>query len=91
MRCRRRNASGCIHISSSFPCPSGAVLYESGDKLRHIYFPTDSIASLLYVLANGPSAEIVVVGNEGAIGVALFMGGVTTTKPRNRTSGGSAY
>ena len=55
--------------------PLGTVLYESGDTLRHIYFPTDSIVSLLYVLANGASAEISIVGNEGAIGVALFMGG----------------
>lgn len=54
--------------------PLGTVLYESGDVLRHIYFPTDSIVSLLYVLANGASAEISIVGNEGAIGVALFMG-----------------
>ncbi len=52
--------------------PLGTVLYESGDTLRHIYFPTDSIVSLLYVLANGASAEISIVGNEGAIGVALL-------------------
>jgi CRP-like cAMP-binding protein len=55
--------------------PLGKVLYESGDELRHIYFPTDSIVSLLYVLEDGGSAEIAVVGNDGAIGVALFMGG----------------
>jgi hypothetical protein len=61
------------------PLPLGKVLYESGDTLRHIYFPTDSIISLLYVLNDGASAEIAVVGNEGAIGVALFMGGETTT------------
>jgi CRP-like cAMP-binding protein len=66
-------------------------LYESGDTLRHIYFPTDSIVSLLYVLANGASAEISVVGNEGAIGVALFMGGETTTNRAIVQSGGSAY
>jgi CRP-like cAMP-binding protein len=71
--------------------PLGAVLYESGDALRHIYFPTDSIVSLLYVLANGSSAEIAVVGNEGAIGVALFMGGETTTNRAIVQSGGSAY
>ena len=58
--------------------PLGKVLYESGDKLRHIYFPVDSIVSLLYVLKNGASAEIAVVGKEGAIGMALFMGGETT-------------
>src|SRR4051812_3109306 len=58
--------------------PLGKVLYESGDTLRHVYFPTDSIVSLLYVMENGASAEISVVGNEGIIGVALFMGGEST-------------
>lgn len=48
--------------------PLGKVLYESGDALRHVYFPTDSIVSLLYVMENGASAEISVVGNEGLIG-----------------------
>src|SRR5688500_19365878 len=55
--------------------PLGKVLYESGDTLRHIYFPTDCIVSLLYVMEDRASAEIAVVGNEGVIGVALFMGG----------------
>ena len=59
------------------PMALGRVLYESGDVLRHVYFPTDSIISLLYVTADGASAEISVVGNEGLIGVALFMGGET--------------
>ena len=58
----------------------GAVLYESGDPQRHIYFPTDAIVSLLYVLKDGSSAEIAVVGNDGAIGIALFMGGATATR-----------
>jgi CRP-like cAMP-binding protein len=71
--------------------PLGKVLYESGDKLRHIYFPTDSIVSLLYVLKDGASAEIAVVGNDGAIGVALFMGGETTTNRAIVQSAGSAY
>jgi len=71
--------------------PLGKVLYESGDTLRHIYFPTDSIISLLYVLEDGASAEIAVVGNEGAIGVALFMGGETTTNRAVVQSAGSAY
>jgi CRP-like cAMP-binding protein len=57
------------------PLPLGRVLYEPGDVLRHVYFPTDSIVSLLYVLADGSSAEISVVGKEGLIGIALFMGG----------------
>jgi hypothetical protein len=55
----------------------GEVLYESGDQLQHVYFPTGSIVSLLYVRANGAPAEIAVVGNEGIIGIALFMGGET--------------
>jgi CRP-like cAMP-binding protein len=69
----------------------GAVLYESGDPLRHIYFPTDAIVSLLYVMQDGASAEIAVVGNEGAIGVALFMGGETTTNRAIVQSAGMAY
>jgi CRP-like cAMP-binding protein len=71
--------------------PLGKVLYESGDKLQNIYFPTDCIVSLLYVLKDGASAEIAVVGNEGAIGVALFMGGETTTNRAIVQSAGSAY
>jgi CRP-like cAMP-binding protein len=71
--------------------PLGLVLYEAGDALRHIYFPTDSIVSLLYVLEDGASAEICVVGNDGVIGVALFMGGETTTSRAIVQSGGSAY
>jgi CRP-like cAMP-binding protein len=71
--------------------PLGEALYESGDTLRHIYFPIDSIVSLLYVLKDGASAEIAVVGNDGAIGVALFMGGETTTNRAIVQSAGSAY
>ena len=56
----------------------GQVLYESGSTLSHVYFPTTAIVSLLYVLENGASAEIAVVGNEGLIGISLFMGGETT-------------
>ena len=56
----------------------GKVLYEPGDALRHVYFPIDCIVSLLYVMEDGASAEISVVGNEGLIGIALFMGGETT-------------
>ena len=58
--------------------PLGEVLYESGATLTHVYFPTTSIVSLLYVMENGASAEIAVVGNEGLVGVALFMGGEST-------------
>jgi CRP-like cAMP-binding protein len=71
--------------------PLGKVLYEPGDMLRHIYFPTDSIVSLLYVLKDGASAEIAVVGNDGAIGVALFMGGESTTNRAIVQSAGAAY
>jgi CRP-like cAMP-binding protein len=59
--------------------------------LRHVYFPTDSIISLLYVMENGASAEISVVGNEGLIGVALFMGGESTPSRAIVQSAGSAY
>ena len=58
--------------------PLGDVVYESGKTLGHVYFPTTSIVSLLYVLENGASAEIAVVGNEGLVGVSLFMGGSST-------------
>ncbi len=55
--------------------PLGEVLYESGGRLSHVYFPTTSIVSLLYVMEDGSSAEIAVVGNEGILGISLFMGG----------------
>ena len=58
--------------------PLGLVLYESGGTLSHVYFPTTAIVSLLYVMENGASAEIAVVGNEGLVGISLFMGGETT-------------
>ena len=71
--------------------PLGQVLYESGDTLRHVYFPTDSIVSLLYVMENGASAEISVAGNEGLIGIALFMGGESTPSRAVVQSAGYAY
>jgi len=73
------------------PMSLGKVLYESGDLLRHVYFPTNSIVSLLYVLADGASAEISVVGNDGLIGIALFMGGETTPSRAIVQSAGHAY
>ena len=73
------------------PMPLGKVLYESGDALEYVYFPTDSIVSLLYVLESGASAEISVVGNEGLIGIALFMGGGTTPSRAIVQSAGHAY
>jgi CRP-like cAMP-binding protein len=71
--------------------PLGEVLYEPGILLRHVYFPTTSIVSLLYVMADGASAEIAVVGNEGVIGVSLFMGGETTPSRAVVQSAGHAY
>jgi CRP-like cAMP-binding protein len=73
------------------PLTLGEALYESGIVLRHVYFPTDSIVSLLYVMADGASAEIAVVGNEGVIGVSLFMGGETTPSRAVVQSAGHAY
>ena len=58
--------------------PLGQVLYESGGTLTHVVFPTTAIVSLLYVMENGASAEIGVVGNEGIVGISLFMGGDST-------------
>jgi CRP-like cAMP-binding protein len=60
------------------PLKLGDVLYESGDRLRYVYFPTTAIISLLYVMEDGASAEIAIVGNEGILGISLFMGGDTT-------------
>lgn len=73
------------------PLPLGKVLYESGSRLRQVYFPTTSIVSLLYMMADGASAEIAVVGNEGIIGVSLFMGGETTPSRAVVQSAGHAY
>jgi CRP-like cAMP-binding protein len=58
--------------------PLGKALYESGGALSHVYFPTTAIVSLLYVMEDGASAEIAVVGNEGLVGISLFMGGQST-------------
>jgi CRP-like cAMP-binding protein len=69
----------------------GEVLYESGGRQRRVFFPTDAIVSLLYMLVNGASAEIAVVGNEGIIGVSIFMGGETTPSRAVVQSAGYAY
>jgi CRP-like cAMP-binding protein len=71
--------------------PLGQVLYESGLTLSHVYFPLNSIVSLLYVMENGSSAEIAVVGNEGLVGVSLFMGGETTPSRAVVQSAGKGY
>jgi len=71
--------------------PLGKVVYEPGDVPRYAYFPTDCIVSLLYILEDGASTEISIVGNDGLIGVALFMGGGTTPSRAVVQSGGHAY
>jgi CRP-like cAMP-binding protein len=69
----------------------GEVLYEAGSTLSHVYFPTTAIVSLLYVMQNGESAEIAVVGNDGLVGVSLFMGGDSTSSRALIQSAGGAY
>ncbi len=71
--------------------PLGAAVYESGAQLQHVYFPTNSIVSLLYVMEDGASAEIAIVGNEGILGIALFMGGETTPSRAVVQSAGHGY
>ena len=75
----------------SIALPLGQVLYESGSTLGHVYFPTDAIVSLLYVMENGASAEIAVVGNEGLVGVSLFMGGESTPSRAVVQSAGNGF
>lgn len=69
----------------------GGVLYESGDVMEDIFFPTDSIISILYVIEDGHSAEIAMIGNEGVVGIALFMGGLSTPSRAIVQSGGRCY
>jgi CRP-like cAMP-binding protein len=71
--------------------PLGQVLYESGSTLSHVYFPTTSIISLLYVMENGSSAEIAVVGHEGIVGISLFMGGESTPSRAVVQSAGEGF
>ena len=71
--------------------PLGQVLYESGLTMSHVYFPTAAIISLLYVMESGASAEIAVVGNEGLVGIALFMGGETTPSRAVVQSAGTGF
>ena len=71
--------------------PLGEVLYESGIRLRCVYFPTTSIVSILYVMADGASAEIAMIGNEGVVGVSLFLGGETSSSRAVVQSAGHAY
>lgn len=71
--------------------PLSQVLYESGRTLSHVYFPTTAIVSLLYVMENGASAEIAVVGHEGIVGISLFMGGESTPSRAVVQSAGMGY
>ena len=73
------------------PLRLGEAIYEPGSQLRHVYFPTTAIVSLLYITADGSSAEIAVVGNDGVLGIALFMGGETTPSRAVVQSAGHAY
>ncbi len=67
------------------------VLYESGDTLSHVYFPTTAIVSLLYVMENGVSTELAIVGNEGVVGISLFMGGESTPSRAQVQSAGQSF
>jgi CRP-like cAMP-binding protein len=78
-------------LLESVDLPLGHVLYESGAALGHVYFPTTAIVSLLYVMENGASAEIAVVGNEGVVGVSLFMGGESTPSRAVVQSAGQGF
>jgi CRP-like cAMP-binding protein len=71
--------------------PLAAVLYESGETLNHVYFPTTAIVSLLYVMEDGSSAEIAVAGREAVIGISLFMGGESTPSRAVVQSAGKAF
>lgn len=73
------------------PMPLGQVLYEAGSMMHYVYFPTTSILSLLYELKSGASAEIAIVGNEGILGISLFMGGETTPSRAVVQSAGYGY
>jgi CRP-like cAMP-binding protein len=73
------------------PLELGQVLYESGETMSHAYFPTDCVVSILYVMQNGASAEIAIIGNEGMVGIALFMGGGSTMSRAIVQNAGNAY
>ena len=80
-----------VHDLEPIDMPLGKVLYESGQTLDYVYFPTDCIVSLLYVMENGAPAEIAVIGNEGIVGLALFMGGETMPNRAVVQSAGRAF
>jgi CRP-like cAMP-binding protein len=86
-----KNYQALLPLLEPVELPLGMALYESGAKQGHVYFPTTSIVSLLYVLENGASAEIAITGNEGLVGIALFMGGETTPSRAVVQSAGEGY
>lgn len=91
---RALSAAAKVRLAAHFELvhlPLGKSLYEAGDELNSVYFPTDSIISLLYILENGDCAEISVIGNDGMLGLALFMGGNTTPNRAVVQSQGSAF
>ena len=88
------SAAECERLANDLelvPLALGQVLYESGQTMSHAYFPIDCVVSLLYVMKNGESAEIAIVGNDGMIGVALFMGGDSTMSRAIVQNAGHAY
>lgn len=87
-------AADCERLTADLelvPLALGQVLYDAGQTMSHAYFPLDCIVSLLYVMKNGQSAEIAIVGNEGIVGVALFMGGESTQSRAIVQNAGHAY
>lgn len=80
-----------MHDLELVPLTLGQVLYDTGQTMSHAYFPLDCIVSLLYVMKNGDSAEIAIIGNEGVIGVPLFMGGESTQSRAIVQNAGHAY
>jgi len=87
-------ATECENLTADIelvPLSLGQVLHESGETMSHAYFPIDCVISLLYVMKNGESAEIAVVGNDGMIGIALFMGGESTMNRAIVQNAGHAY
>lgn len=88
------SAAECERLANDLELVSltlGQVLYEPGQTMSHVYFPIDCIVSLLYVMKNGQSAEIAIVGNDGVIGIALFMGGGSTHSRAIVQNAGHAY
>jgi CRP-like cAMP-binding protein len=80
-----------LPMLESVDMPLGTVLYESGTTLDHLYFPTTAVVSMLYVMENGESAEVAIVGNDGLVGIGLFMGGGSTPSRALVQNGGLGY